>query len=94
MDTALGANFHEAVEKAYWKDQNKEPERGFQLKKDVIQGQPAQADAEPTQNCRKQVTTADCSTVEDFVARCGALDGESLECTMRYEDLRGGRQAR
>ena len=56
--------------------------------------QPAQTDAEPTQSCAKQVTTADCFTVWDFVWRCGALDGDSLECTMRYDDLPGGRQAR
>ena len=58
------------------------------------QVQPAQADAEPTQSCAKQVTTADCFTVWDFVWRCGALDGDSLECTMRYDDLPGDRQAR
>ena len=83
-----------AVEEAYRKKQNKEPERGFRFKKDVIQVQPAQADAEPTQSCTKQVTTAGCSTVWDFVGKCGALDGDSLECTMRYDDLPGDRQAR
>ena len=60
VDTTLDAPLGEAVKEAYRKKQNKEPERGFRLKKDVIQVQPAQADAEPTQSCAKQVTTADC----------------------------------
>ena len=94
MDTTLDAPLGEAVKEAYRKKQNKEPERGFRFKKDVIQVQPAQADAEPTQSCAKQVTTADCFTVWDFVWKCGALDGDSLECTMRYDDLPGDRQAR
>ena len=32
--------------------------------------------------------------MKDFVLKCGALDGDSLQCTMRYDDLPGDRQAR
>ncbi len=93
VDTTLDANLHEAVKEAYWKDQNKEPERGFRLKADISKV-PAQAAAKPAQNSTKQVTTAACATVKAFVANCGALDGTSLACTMRYDDLPGDGQAR
>ena len=42
----------------------------------------------------KQVTSAGCITVKDFVAKCGALDGDSMECAMHDPDGSGDRQAR
>ena len=42
----------------------------------------------------KQVTSAGCITVKDFVAQCGALAGDSMQCTMRDPGGPGDRQAR
>ena len=41
----------------------------------------------------KQVTSAGCITVKDFVAKCGALEGDSMQCTMRDPDGPGDRSS-
>lgn len=42
----------------------------------------------------KQVTPSGCVTAKDFAEKCGALEGDSMQCTMRDPDGPGDRQAR
>ena len=42
----------------------------------------------------KQVTSGLCITVKDFVAKCGALDGDFMECCMVHDESNRSRRLR
>ena len=81
IKTNFGAILHDVVKSAYEKHQGKEPERGFFLKKEHV-------------TSARILAERSSQIVKDFVVKCGALNSESLECTMTYDDRPGDRQAR
>ena len=81
IKTNFGAILHDVVKSAYEKHQGKEPERGFFLKKEHV-------------TSARILAERSSQIVKDFVVKCGALNSESLECIMTYDDRPGDRQAR
>ena len=81
IKTNFGAILHDVVKSAYEKHQGKEPDRGFFLKKEHV-------------TSARILAERSSQIVKDFVVKCGALNSESLECTMTYDDRPGDRQAR
>ena len=81
VQTTFGAILHDVVKREYEKNQGKEPDRGFFLKKGHV-------------TSTRILAERSSQIVKDFVVKCGALNSESLECTMNYDDRPGDMQAR
>ena len=81
VQTTFGAILHDVVKREYEKNQGNEPDRGFFLKKEHV-------------TSARILAEKSSQIVKDFVVKCGALNSESLECTMTYDDRPGDRQAR
>ena len=81
VQTTFGAILHDVVKREYEKNQGNEPDRGFFLKKEHV-------------TSARILAERSSQIVKDFVVKCGALNSESLACTMTYDDRPGDRQAR
>ena len=81
VQTTFGAILHGVVKREYENNQGNEPDRGFFLKKEHV-------------TSARILAERSSQIVKDFVVKCGALNSESLECTMTYDDRPGDRQAR